>query len=268
MHFIEVLQFDRSGYEIWYDLLALGFRITPTAGTDCPCGGQTLPGHERFYTKVEGPLTYAKWLGGVRRGRTFVTSGPLVEFRIDGQDIGSEIALDEASHVELAGSVVFDPERDDVVFVELLQNGSVIDRFSRTGGAARIEFAVSRRVDEASWFAVRGIGTRVDESTFVSPLMFSSFQPTSNVHSAPIYLSLRGRPGIERSVRSKEVARTFLARLKDLERLLAEEHTEALATELADPNLDAVPMAIFLNSRRHLLKEVRVAEDFFAALAQ
>ena len=33
LHFMEVLQFNRSGYEAWYELLALGLRVTPTAGS-------------------------------------------------------------------------------------------------------------------------------------------------------------------------------------------------------------------------------------------
>ena len=106
LHFMEGLQFNRSGYEAWYELLALGFRVTPTAGTDYPCGGQNLPGHERFYTKVEGPLRYASWLDGVRQGRTFVTTGPIVEFHVNGMDIGGEVFLstqvaDEGRHLEV-----------------------------------------------------------------------------------------------------------------------------------------------------------------------
>ena len=40
----------------WYEILNTGFRITPTAGTDYPCVGASIPGRERFYTKVEGQL--------------------------------------------------------------------------------------------------------------------------------------------------------------------------------------------------------------------
>jgi hypothetical protein len=268
LHFVEVLQFNRSGYDIWYDLLALGLRVTPTAGTDYPCGGQTLPGHERFYTKVEGPLTYAKWLESVRHGRTFVTTGPLVDFRVDGQDIGSEIVLDAPSTVELAGSVAFDPKRDDLAAVELLQNGNVVERFSRLKDAAKIEFKVKRHVDESSWFAVRGYGARIDENTFVTPLIFSSFQPTSNVHTAPIYVTLKGRPGIEKSAHSKAIARSFLARLDDLERVLEEDNLDVLAAKLASPNLDGVPRATLLNNAPELLMEIQEAKDFFRARAQ
>lgn len=199
LHFIEVLQFNRSNYDGWYDLLALGFRITPTAGTDYPCGGQRLPGHERFYTKVDGALTYAKWIDNVREGRTFVTTGPMAEFKVNGQDIGSEIVLTQGSDVEISGNVVFDPERDDLAFLELIQNGVVIDRFSRINAASEIELAVKRAVDESTWFALRGYGVRFDENTVPDPIIFGSLRPTINLHSAPIYVTLRSRLRIKKT---------------------------------------------------------------------
>jgi hypothetical protein len=268
MHFVEVLQFNRTGYDTWYDLLALGFRLTATAGSDYPCGGQSLPGHERFYTKVDGPLTYAKWIESVRKGRTFVTSGPLVEFRVNGQEIGSDITLDNPSTVELTGSVFFDPERDNLASVELVQNGKVVERFSRVKGAAKIEFTIKRQVDESSWFAVRGFGARSDENTFVNPLIFSSFAPTGNVHTSPIYVLLKNRPGIEKTAHSKAVAQSYLARLTDMERLLAEDNIGVLAAKLSDPTMDAVPKETFLNNRQDLLKEIQEAKEFFKSRAQ
>ena len=268
MHFVEVLQFNRTGYDTWYDLLTLGFRLTATAGTDYPCGGQSLPGHERFYTKVDGPLTYAKWIESVRKGRTFVTSGPLVEFRVNGQDIGSEVKLNGASTVQITGSVAFDPERDDLVSVEIVQNGHMVERFSRVKGQAKIEFNVTRRVDASSWFAVRSSGARIDENTFVNPLIFSTFLPTSNVHTSPIYVTVKNRPGIEKSAHAKAIAQTYLARLNDLEKILAEDNIEALATKLSQPTMDAVPKEVLLKNRQPLLDEIHVAKKFFQSRAQ
>ena len=277
LHFVEVAQFNRSGYETWYDLLAMGFRITPTAGTDYPCADQALPGHERFYTKVEGPLTYPKWLDSVRRGRTFVTTGPMIEFRINGEDIGSEIVLDDAAAVKLTGRASFDPEQDHLAFLELLQNGEAVARFSRVRGDDHIEFEVERMVDEASWFAIRGYGVRLQEDPLLiwatqgisaGPMQFHSFQPTSNVHSAPIYVTLKDRPEIERSTRSKRVAENWLARLEDLELVLAEENSAYLGAALEIPNFDAVPSETLQTNRVDLLEEIGVAKAFFRTLAQ
>jgi len=268
LHFLEVLQFDRQGYDVWYDLLALGYRITPTAGTDYPCGGQMIPGHERFYTKVEGPLTYRKWIESVRKGRTFVTTGPIVDFSVNKKELGDEIFLDKKSKVTISGSVQFDPSRDDISFVELVQNGNVIDRFSRLKGLSKIKFEVKRHVKEASWFALRGFGSRIDESTLTEPVIFGTFEPTSLVHSAPIFVSIKNQPGIEKSRRAKEVAQTFLARLRDLERLLAEDNVDYLAAKLELPDIDAVPKEIFLKNRKSLLKEIDTAKVFFSKMVE
>ena len=56
LHFVEVLQFEWPHYDVWYQALDLGLPITPTAGTDFPCGPWSVPGRERFYTRVEGEL--------------------------------------------------------------------------------------------------------------------------------------------------------------------------------------------------------------------
>ena len=268
LHFVEVLQFNRSGYEAWYDILALGFRVTPTAGTDYPCAGQTIPGHERFYTKVEGAWTYESWLEGVRAGRTFVTTGPLIDFQINGQDIGSEIVLEAPGTVTIEGSADFDPERDAPHFLELVRNGRVIGRFSRIGEARRIEFSTTVRVDEASWFALRGYGDRPADRWPDVSYQFVPFGPPSNVHSAPIYVSLKDGPGIERSAASSKVARTWLARLDDLERVLSAENLEELARRLESPNYDAVPREVLFENRVDLLAEIRTAQEFFRKLAE
>lgn len=268
LHFVEVLQFNRSGYETWYDILNLGFRVTPTAGTDYPCAGQTIPGHERFYAKIDGPLTYEKWLDSVRNGRTFVTTGPMLEFRIDGEDIGGEVILEEATTVQIDGAVIFNSKRDDLSFIEIIQNGRTIGRFSRLKDASKVEFSVKQRVSESSWFALRGYGKRLGGNTRVRPYQFRLFKPTSNVHSAPIYVSLRNGPPIEKSARSREVARTWMARLEDIARVLAEANMKYLAEELVSGDSDSVPKDVLMKNRQDLLQEIDVARDFFEDLLQ
>lgn len=65
IEFLEVLQSDLLNHDALYEILSLGIRMTPTAGTDYPCSLTNLPGRDRFYTRVEGPLTYASWLEGL-----------------------------------------------------------------------------------------------------------------------------------------------------------------------------------------------------------
>lgn len=266
LHFMEVLQFNSSDYEAWYNVLALGFRVAPTAGTDYPCADQALPGHERFYTRVDRDFTYENWLDGVRNHRTFVTTGPMAEFSIDGEDIGGEVFLDGAGAVDVRGRVLFDPQRDDISVVELVHNGLVVDRFSPIGGASSVSFSVELRVEESSWFALRAYGETLLENTIVSPTHMSSFDPTTNVHTAPIWVTLRDRAPLEQSTQAKAIAQYWLARLENMERVLAPENMEQLAARLERPNWDAVPRETLFNNREDLLREIQTAKQFFTDL--
>ncbi len=268
MHFLEVLQFNRSGYEAWYDILNLGFRVTPTAGTDYPCAEQNIPGHERFYTRVQGELTYEKWLDAVREGRTFVTTGPMAEFRINGRDIGSEILLDGPGQVQVEGRVTFDPERDALRVVELIQNGSLIKRVTVTQGANEVELSETIGIDETSWIALRAYGSERSFAGFVSPLHFASFDPTSNLHTAAVYVTLKGHPPIEASQRSRRIAREWLERLDDLVDVLDPANMQTLGAWLEFPVFDAVPRETLINNREALLSEIATARSFFKKLAR
>jgi hypothetical protein len=242
--------------------------VTPTAGTDYPCADQNIPGHERFYTMVEGEFNYNNWLESVRLGKTFVTTGPVIEFNVEDQGIGGEVLLDQTRTVRLSGNVQFDPTADALQHLELIQNGQVIRRFSRLQGAANIEFDIAHKVTESSWFALRGEGMSISENTLAQPMHFSNFQANSLVHTAPIYVTLKDGPGISESEQAKRIARTWLARLLDIEASLAEENLDFLAMQLSVPDIDAVPKETLIANREALLQEIDVAKRYFSTLAK
>src|SRR5262249_55981641 len=80
---------------IWHRLLNCGSRVPPSAGTDCFLTRifSQLPGGDRVYVHVDGALTYAGWIDGLKRGRSFVTNGPMLELTVDGKELGSVIQL-------------------------------------------------------------------------------------------------------------------------------------------------------------------------------
>jgi hypothetical protein len=165
--FLEVLQFEWPHYEVWYGLLDLGLRVTPTAGTDFPCGDWSMPGRERFYTKIKGPLTRASWIEGIRAGRTFVTNGPLLTFQVDDTDIGGTVALERPGSVRVQAEAEFDPERDDVKRMEVLRNGEPIPATVSQLGPGRLGIDTPVHIDGPSWFALRVSGDKVGETPAV-----------------------------------------------------------------------------------------------------
>jgi hypothetical protein len=251
---IEVAQFNRGVYQVWYDCLNLGFRIAPIAGTDYPCVA-SLPGQERFYTRVEGPLGYPSWLEGVRRGRTFVTNGPMLSFNVNGKPIGDEVSLKKAGLVTVEASVRFDPERDDVTQLDIIENGTILRSFSREGKAAEIRCQFRHEVSETSWLAARASGIK-------RGVPFPRLRNVENAlaHSAAIYVTVIDMPALGSQRRAQLVAAAWLERLDGLEKQLAEDRLPALAKW---PLGDGVDLDDLRKQRSNLLQRIQLAKKRF-----
>jgi hypothetical protein len=289
--FLEVLQFEFPHYEVWYELLDLGLRLTPTAGTDFPCGTDWgVPGRERFYTRLAERPTRESWLAGVRAGRTFVTNGPLLDLRMGEAGIGEELRLSEATVLPVAAWVRFDPARDDVQRVELLRNGEPIAVPVERRGPGELRLHFDHEVEGSAWYALRVSGSKLGETPIPKPLAgwmqalgdrVSDFREPvarsqafysmrervrpSAAHSAPIYVSVDGLDE-EREYRASVRARAALARLEELEVRLTDEHIED--TELWDwvPYSDAVSVDHLRRNRLALLRAIGEARTRYEAI--
>lgn len=260
--FLEVLEAHDASYDVWYDTLDMGFRLTPTAGTDYG-SLPSLPGRERFYTRVKGPLTHEAWLDGVRSGQTFVTNGPVLDFRIQDKSMGEEVVLDRPATVRVEARVRFDPARDDVARLEVIQNGSLLKSLPRVGPDGEIRGSFEAEIAESSWLAVRVSGHKRGEAVPPEGLIppyrdrYRGAYAT-HAHSAPIFVTLRNGPGLSQQPRATVLTRAWIARLEELETRLADENLDFLARE---PGGD-VPSAEYLREgRAALLEATRSAKE-------
>jgi hypothetical protein len=129
----------------------------------------SIPGRERFYTRVRGEPTRAAWVDGVRRGRTFATNGPMLDLDVGGAGIGEELRLDSPGAVYVHGVARFDPARDDVRKLELIHNGAVAAEVDAQTGPGEMVLDVSVAVRESAWFALRASGDKVGETLMTTP---------------------------------------------------------------------------------------------------
>jgi len=233
LNFLEVLEAHDANYEVWYDILNTGFRLTPTAGTDygsVPC----LPGRERFYTNVKGPFTYKSWLEGIRSGRTFVTNGPVLDFRVQGKGMGEEVVLEEPGSVLVEARLRFDPERDDVKRLEVIRNGDVLRSFPRVDPSGEIRVKFEWEIGETSWLALRASGSKLGEETPAEGLIPPYRDRyrgayASHAHSAPIFVTIKNAPSLSQHPRAKALAQAWIARLEELEMRLADDKVQYLS---------------------------------------
>ena len=101
---------------IWYQTLNVGFRTRVSGETDFPCITDSRVGQGRVYAKVDGGLSYAKWLDSVRSGRSYVADGRshLMDFRVNGVEVGTHnsevhMAAGGSAHVTPKAAAYLDP---------------------------------------------------------------------------------------------------------------------------------------------------------------
>lgn len=291
--FLEVLQFEFPWYQEWYDLLDLGLRITPTAGTDFPCGPYAgVPGRERFYVQLGGPPTRASFVAGVRAGRTFVTNGPLLELQVGEAGIGDDLVLAAAGAQRVLARVRFDPERDDVQHVELVVNGEARPLPTRQVSPGELRVDTQTLLDEPGWLALRVRGDKRGEtpippapSGLLAWAFVEVFEHTfdfreaaekseafyagrdrirpSAAHTGAIFVSVSG---VGLGPRAEARAAEAIARLDDLEARLGDERIADQGLWDWFPYADAVPVAHLRRNRPALLRAIAEARAHYEAL--
>jgi hypothetical protein len=161
-----------NGYwtqEIYYHVLNAGLRVPPSAGS----ASGVLPnpvGYNRVYVHLGKELDYANWWKGLRAGRSFVTNGPLLRVKANGQYPGHVFAGEKGQALKLdlkADLTTQDPIR----FVEVIKNGQIERRVPfagvmKSGALGAIEFK------ESGWFLVRAIADNKKTFRFASTAPF------------------------------------------------------------------------------------------------
>ncbi len=140
-------------YKTWYALMNCGLRVPISAGTSY--GRLSRLGFNRVYVKCDTDLTSEKFAHALKRGDGFVTNGPLLWLRTNGNLPGSGVAIEQPGQVELEVEIY---SRHPVELVEILQNGKVIFSKRSVDFAGHLKFEHIVRVDKPSWFAARCFG--------------------------------------------------------------------------------------------------------------
>ena len=164
----------------WYRYLNCGYFVAAVGGTDKMSAG-TAVGAIRTYAKIADnhEFTYDEWKESIRKGYTFVTYGPLVEFQVEGKPAGSRI--DMASN---GGTVDISWEAASVTMpmsrVELIVNGEVKESVpvSKSKGNGSWSFKVTK----SSWIALMIRGQYPDKPEIIA------------AHTSPVMIKVKDSP--------------------------------------------------------------------------
>jgi hypothetical protein len=147
--FIEVLQFgllNRLGYA---DYLNLGFRLTAAAGSDTPWGSTI--GEVRTYVHLEGPFEVDAWFRNLKAGRTFVSNGPALEFTVDGELPGAELARAPGATVSLHARALGQAEVGLPTLLRVEGPAGVLKEIVGHDGQTGLSLDFDHRLEESQW---------------------------------------------------------------------------------------------------------------------
>ena len=158
--FIEVLQLNTLNVDSWFDTLNLGYKISPAAGTDYPYFYGDLPGSVRNYVKIGHPYSVQGWFDGLKKGHTFVTNGPMLEFSINGQGMGSDVQVANGDTLVIKAAAAINPDVGKLDRIELIQQGVVVSEVIADKNLEELHLQHTVSLKHGSWFMVRAQGKK------------------------------------------------------------------------------------------------------------
>lgn len=189
LDYMEIVGFSdhKSTATVWYRLLNLGFKLPAGGGTDAtanyaaPIRGQV--GFDRVYVWVPVlPLNLKEWMEGIKKGRTFATNGPLIEFKLGEEIVGGELQFDGAK-----AAVPFTAKMRSVVPIDHLEvvcNGKVVQSLKLEGLRDWADATGTIPLRESGWCLLRAWSERAEY-----PVMDNYAYATTS----PVYVSIGGK---------------------------------------------------------------------------
>jgi len=141
-------------------------------------------GQIRTWARLEddAPMDLESWAHAIRAGRTFVTSGPILELRVEGQEPGAELSVAAAStvEVELRASAA----QAVISGLEVVLDGAVVAADQVAEPVTQLVLRERIRIERPGWIAGRSHSPMVIGSAFASAMA---------AHTSALYLDVRGR---------------------------------------------------------------------------
>jgi hypothetical protein len=166
----------------WYRYLNCGYRVPAVGGTD-KMGAYMPVGANRTYAYLgQDEFTFSTFAKAVRQGNTFMTTGPLLLFQVEGRRPGAEIKLGSGG-----GTVeVLVDAKSFVPFhrLEIVLNGKVVAKKEDQAGSRKMTLREKVSVTGPGWLAAR---------------CSSRYGPTTawglgiQAHTSPVYVVAPGQ---------------------------------------------------------------------------
>jgi TolB protein len=141
---------------LWHAVLNLGIPLAASGGSDVMMDYyRTMAvGSTRVYVRPEGELTESSYLQAVKRGKSFVSNGPMLEFEVNGKGPGNAVEASEGPvswTLKVHSALPLDS-------LEIFVNGKVVDKQAGLSQAGSKRYAGTIDVPGGGWITARVLG--------------------------------------------------------------------------------------------------------------
>ena len=195
----------RATLRVWHHALNNDFPVAAVGGEDANTSlhRHTMLGSVRTYAFLGPALDARGWIEAVGAGRSFVSTGPLVEFRVNQHMPGESIHLP-------AGGGVIEVEAKawstlPLTKALIYRNGSVWKTIPLSGDRTGAEFRERATVSESGWYSFTVEGEPVAGS-------FDSSYPQAVSNAVRVYVG-------DQKIRNRASAEYFIAWIDKLRKM-------------------------------------------------
>jgi Tol biopolymer transport system component len=194
LDYMEIVGFSdhKATAAVWYKLLNLGFKLPAGGGTDAtmnyaaPIRGTV--GQDRVYVWMPNwPSNISTWMDQLRQGRTFATNGPLIELKLGGEMVGSELKVPTGQ-----AAVPFTAKLRSIVpidHLELVCNGNVAQELKLNQAHDSADVTGTIPLKESGWCLLRAWSDKAEY-----PVMDNYAYATTS----PVYVTVGGKRAVSK----------------------------------------------------------------------
>ena len=182
---IEMIRQTEVNHNEYYRYLNCGYRLPLVGGTD-KMSSDVPVGVYRTYARLleDDEFTYDNWCKNVKRGRTFLSGGPIIHLTVDGREVGDTVAISGPGTVEVEA---WAESTLPINTLQIVRAGRVVASTESSNGTRRLQLKEKLQIDGHTWLAARCGGP-----DYFGRAHYDNWRRGVFAHTSPIYVACGG----------------------------------------------------------------------------
>ena len=150
---VEMIRQRKFSHLEYYKYLNCGYRLPLVGGTDKMSSDVPVGLYRTYVRFSEGQeFSYANWCRNVALGRTFLSGGPIIDFRVEGYEPGDTFLMNGPGNVNVT---VRAESTIPIYNLEIIQEGKVIMAEESPNGQRVLEINLDVNISSNKWLSAR-----------------------------------------------------------------------------------------------------------------